>query len=123
MFPVELDVRVAEPLTLNAQAVYVSSGTVDGYAIAAGPQLFFSEAFKGGYFFPVFAYASVRGSGAEATAKGGGATLGYQWLLGHFGVRLGGGLVYYSASAHGGTASASIEGAKPVVDAAIGVTF
>src|SRR6478752_8673931 len=75
MLPVELDVRVANPLTLNVQAVYVSSGAVSGYALAGGPQIFFSEhAFRGGYFLPMFAYASVSGAGAEATAVGGGAT-------------------------------------------------
>lgn len=124
MLPFELDLRVAKPLTFNLQAIYVSSGELSGYALSAGPQLFLSgQAFRGGYLLPVFAYASVSGAGAEATALGGGATLGYQWQLGHLGLRLGGGFIYYRASARSGTASASLSGASPVIDAAIGLTF
>jgi len=124
MFPFEVDVRVARPVTLNLQALFVNQDAVSGYGFAAGPQLFFSgHAFRGGYFSPAFVYVSLSGAGAEATAVGGGATLGYQWLLGNFGVRLGGGFVYYSASAHGNAASTHLSGAAPAVDAAIGLSF
>jgi len=124
MFPFEVDIRVAKPVTINLQALVVNSGDITGYGVAAGPQLFFGgHAFRGGYLSPALVYVSLSGAGAEATAVGGGATLGYQWLIGNFGARLGGGAMYYSASAHGAAKSTHLSGASPAVDAAIGLSF
>lgn len=122
--PVELDIRVARTLTLNAQFQYVKSGDFSGVGFAGGPQWFFTDkAFHGGYLFPTFQYASISGAGVDATGVGVGATVGYQWLWGAFGLRLGGGFVYYSVSASDSATAVSLEGVSPALDLSLGVSF
>ena len=129
----EVDVPVSRHVAIGGEVQYYALGDTTAFGAGAGVLVFpTKETFEGLYLYPRVSYANATSKAGDivvtADVYGIGATAGYQWTWDSgFSVRLGGGVVYYAASAHasadGVEAKVALDGAKPVLDGNVGWVF
>ncbi len=136
-YGVELDLSPVQSVSFNFTGAYYDH-TADGisttaYGADVGIQFFLSETepMSGAYIYPRVSYATATasptgsevGRSAEASLYGLGATCGYQWNWPPFALRLGGGVMYYSAAGSASGSDAphiSLEGTSLLLDFDLG---
>ncbi len=139
-YGLELDFAPMRALSVNLAGEYYSHSVsafgfevkTSAYEVNLGVQIFLTghRPMQGAYIYPRFAYAKAKAeetgsTTAEASLIGVGATAGYQWNWQPFSLRLGGGLMHYSAtaSAEAGSPEISLAGTLPALDLTLGFVF
>jgi hypothetical protein len=119
----EVGLGVGRDVSLNLGGAYVSKDNVSSTSASAGFQVFTGdELYEGFFLYPAVAYAtaSAEDSNAHADAVGAGLLLGGQNTWGAFSLRYGGGIMAYTVTGESGGDSASINGARLLLDLSIG---
>jgi hypothetical protein len=144
VFGAEVDFKLAEVATINVGGSYYrrsisildSTTTTNAFGGDLGAQFFpLGRAFNQLYVYPRVSYArasatrtepGIADMSANSSVLGVGATVGYQWTYNPgFSLRLGAGMMYYSALAKddNSTVEIALSGVFPAIDASLGWTF
>lgn len=140
LYGVEGGVGLSDHMSLNVSGTVIKSTfypriclvqcieiDVGGWHVGIGLQ-FFPEGhlYQGFFIYPSVQYTNIKvtGGGGEAFAGGPAFLGGYQWDWRPFSFRLAGGFSYGFGSAKGDVVEViSLGGARPALDASLGVTF